>query len=111
VTLKADRIDFFYAGDPQELDKVVASGNVSFTMETSMRQLQADEVTWFTADNKVEFRGNPKVISERGTLTGESIVHYLSDDRTAVVKPRAVFIVPEKKEAEKEPGGKNEGGQ
>ena len=111
VKLRADRISFSYAEDTQELDKVVASGNVSFTMETSERQLQADEVTWFTVDNRAEFRGDPKVISERGTLTGDSIVHYLSDDRTVVTKPRAVFVIPDAEETEKETGGENEAGQ
>ena len=139
VTVKADKIEFFYdvvpgemaAGEettgvaessvtdeqekPAENETEAAAtaspGTVSFTMESSKRELQADEVTWFTADNRAEFRGNPRVVSEDGTLTGTSIVHYLSEDRTVVQNPRAVFVIPEKEEVEKEGDKKIEGKQ
>jgi len=108
VTVDADRIEFFYDEESEELDRVVASGSVSFIMETSRRQLQADETIWFTADNRAEFRGNPTVTDERGTFTGDSIVYHVSDDLIVVTKPRAVFLIPEKEEADEQADENNE---
>ena len=98
LLVEADRLDFVYDEKTGELAQVAATGHVRFTMESSKRQLRADTVTWFIAENKAEFRRNPTIVSERGTLTGESITHYFSEDRTVVKKPRAIFTIPEKKE-------------
>jgi hypothetical protein len=107
VTVNADKIEFFYDEESEELDRVVASGSVSFMMETSGRQLQADEAIWFAADNRAEFRGNPTVTDERGTFTGDSVVYHVSDDLIVVTKPRAVFLIPEKEQADEETDEKN----
>ncbi len=108
VTVNADKIEFFYDEESEELARVVASGSVSFVMETSRRQLQADEAIWFTADNRAEFQGNPTVTDERGTLTGDSVVYHVGDDLIVVTKPRGVFLIPEKEEAEEESNERSE---
>ena len=102
VTVNAERIEFVYDEESNELTRVVATGSVSFVMESTRRQLQADEAIWFTADNRAEFRGNPTVTDERGTFTGDPIVYHVSDDRIVVANPRAVFLIPEREKADKE---------
>jgi len=108
VTVNADKIEFFYDEESGELARVVASGSVSFTMATSQRQLRADEAIWFTADNRAEFRGNPTVTDERGTLIGDSIVYHVSDDLIVVTKPRGAFLIPEKEPADEETDDRDE---
>ncbi|MCK5558828.1 MAG: hypothetical protein KAJ01_10630 [Candidatus Hydrogenedentes bacterium] len=105
LTVRADRIDFFYAesaDEPARIVRVVADGNVSFVMESTRRVLRGDKMTWFVAENKVEFAGNPAVVTEDGTLTGRSIVHYLDEGRTVVEKPRGEFLIPEKEDTKEE---------
>lgn len=107
LTVRADKIEFFYAEDTGELARVTATGNVSFIMDPSKVELHGDTVIWLTAENKVELRGSPKAIGEGWTLTGGSIVYYIEEGRGEVRKPRGEFVIPQKNAAE-EKGDKDE---
>ena len=54
------------------------------------------------ADNRVEFHGNPKIVTEQGVLTARSFIHYVAEDRTVVRNPRGVFVIPEQEDKKEE---------
>lgn len=109
VTVKADRIDFLFDEETDELSRIVATGNVSFTMQASERELRAQRVTWLMAENKVEFHGNPEAVIEGGTMTGESIIYYIEEDRAVVKRPRGAFPIPDKEDKKEEGKAEEEG--
>ena len=91
VTVKADKIEFFYAEDTGKLARIAATGKVSFFVEPSRKEmlepgdpqdameLHGDTVTWITSKNTVELQGNPRAEGEGWALTGESIVYDIEE--------------------------------
>jgi len=102
VTLKADRLDFFY--DEKKADPtpdptpalVVAKGNVS--LSTPSHVLSADESRMSVAENKAELRGSPKATGKKYEyeLRGEFIVYDMDEGRVQVRKPRGTIVTPKK---------------
>lgn len=106
VTLKADRLDFFYdekaaepAPDPTPA-LVVAKGNVSLSTESHV--LAADELRLSVAENKAELRGSPKATGKKYEyeLRGEFILYDMDEGRVQVRKPRGTIVTPKKENAE-----------
>jgi lipopolysaccharide transport protein LptA len=119
ATVRADKIEFFYAEDTGELARIVATGKVSFFVEPSRKEvlapgdpqeameLHGETVTWITSKNTVELQGNPRAEGEGWTLTGKSIVYDIEKGSGQVMKPRGSFVIPKKEDAKGE-GGKEE---
>jgi len=114
ATVRADKIEFFYAEDTGELARIVATGKVSFFVEPSRKEmltpedsqeameLHGDTVTWITSDNTVELQGNPRAKGEGWILTGESIVYNIEEGSGRVMKPRGSFVIPKKEDLKQE---------
>jgi|GEM_PF-3334491 len=119
ATVRADKIEFFYAEDTGELARIVATGKVSFLVEPSRKEvltpkdsqeameLHGETVTWITSKNTVELQGNSRAKGEGWTLTGKSIVYNIEEGSGQVMKPRGTFVIPKREDTkQKEQGEK-----
>ncbi len=105
VTLKADRLDFFYDDKTDEPTRdptpalVVAKGNMSLATQSHL--LRADELRLSMAENRAELRGSPEATGKEYEykLRGEVIVYDMDEGRIQVRKPRGTIVTPKKEDA------------
>ncbi|MDL2207304.1 LptA/OstA family protein [Desulfovibrio sp. OttesenSCG-928-F20] len=92
------------AGD---IDRIVAQGEVR--MKSEDKQGNCDKATYYAKEDRFVMEGSPQLKdSKQSTITGGSIVHYFSSNRSEVLNNAGVvFYAPDKTESAKNGAKKN----
>lgn len=82
VTIYSDRLEVYYGEESDEVDKVVATGNV--------RIVQTDRVgtgghaVYETKQGRITLSDKPRVTKGNDTVSGATIVYYVDEERSVV---------------------------
>ena len=79
-TLYADRLLLFIGGDMEEIEKIVAQGNVRMVQED--REATCREATYYHRDGKLVLRGEPVVREGDNWVSGKRITYYIDEQKS-----------------------------
>lgn len=82
VTIYSDRLEVYYGESSDEVDKVVAIGNVRIVQTN--RVGTGGHALYESKLGKITLSVNPRVTQERDTVTGKVIIYYLDEERSEV---------------------------
>lgn len=82
VTIYADRLEIFYGESSEEVDKIVAIGNVRI-LQTN-RVGTGGHAVYESKLGKITLTVNPRVTQDKDTITGKVITYYVDEDRSEV---------------------------
>lgn len=82
VTIYSDRLEIYYGEGKDEVDKIIAIGNVRI-LQTN-RIGTGGHAVYESKLGKVTLTINPRVSQEKDTVTGKVIIYYLDEDRSEV---------------------------
>lgn len=111
VTIYSDRLEIFYGEGKDEVEKIIATGNVRI-IQTN-RVGTGGQAVYESKEGKVTLTINPKVTQDRDSVTGKVIIYYLDEDRSEVqggenVRVEAVIVPKEGDGPRKNASRKNE---
>ncbi|HTU00996.1 MAG TPA: lipopolysaccharide transport periplasmic protein LptA [Candidatus Sulfotelmatobacter sp.] len=81
-SILADKIEFFFDEQMEEVEHATATGNVRLTY--GERRGVAERAEYFPAESRAVLLGNPKVWQENDVITGCKITLLLREDRSQV---------------------------
>lgn len=82
ITIYSDRLEVYYGENSDEVDKVVAIGNVRI-LQTN-RVGTGGHAIYESKLGKITLTVNPRVTQEKDTVTGKVIIYYLDEERSEV---------------------------
>lgn len=82
VTIYSDRLEVYYGETSDEVEKVVAIGNVRI-LQTN-RVGTGGHAVYESKLGKITLTENPRVSQEADTVTGRVIIYYLDEERSEV---------------------------
>lgn len=82
VTIYADRLEVYYGESSDEVDKIIAIGNVRI-LQTN-RIGTGGHALYESKLGKITLTVNPRVTQDQDTVTGKEIIYYLDDQRSEV---------------------------
>lgn len=82
VTIYSDRLEIYYGEGKEEVDKIIAIGNVRI-LQTN-RVGTGGHAVYESKLGKVTLTINPRVTQEKDTVTGKVIIYFLDEDRSEV---------------------------
>lgn len=82
VTIYSDRLEIYYGSAKDEVDKIIAIGNVRI-LQTN-RIGTGGHAVYENKDGKITLTINPKVTQDRDSVIGKVIIYYLDEDRSEV---------------------------
>lgn len=80
VTIYSDRLEIYYGESSEDVDKVIAIGNVRI-LQTN-RVGTGGHAVYENKVGKITLTINPKVTQEKDSVTGKVITYYLDEDRS-----------------------------
>ncbi len=89
VLIFADRLTTYYDKEGNEVERIVANGNVKITQEDKVGT--SHEAIFENRSRKLLLIGDPHLWQGKDELRGERITVYLDEDRVLVDKARGVF--------------------
>lgn len=89
VTVYADRMEVFYSEDTGQIIRIEYEGTVR--MIKDKRAIIAERATYYGDEEKIDFRGDPRILEGDNLVTGSKIFYYPSKDRL-VVKDSRVYM-------------------
>jgi lipopolysaccharide export system protein LptA len=100
-TLYADRLLLFIGGKMEEIEKIVARGNVR--MVQGERTATCDEATYYHREGTVVLRGEPVVREGNNWVSGKRIIYYIDEQKSVAEgegedRVKVTIIPPEEKE-------------
>jgi lipopolysaccharide export system protein LptA len=101
-TLYADRLLLFIGGEMEEIEKIVARGNVRMVQEN--REATCHEATYYHRDGTLVLRGEPVVREGDNWVSGKRIIYYI-DEKKSVAEGEGeervkVTIIPSEENSE-----------
>ena len=101
-TLYADRLLLFIGGEMEEIEKIVAQGNVRMVQEN--REATCREATYYHRDGTLVLRGEPVVREGDNWVSGKRIIYYI-DEKKSVAEGEGeervkVTIIPREEDNE-----------
>ena len=101
-TLYADRLLLFIGGEKEEIEKIVARGNVRMVQEN--REATCHEATYYHREGTVILRGEPVMREGDNWVSGKRIIYYIDEQKSVVEgegKDRVtVTIIPQEENNE-----------
>ncbi len=94
VTIHADRMDFYFDERMEEIQRVVAVGNVRIAM--GEKYSSSGRAEYFPQEDRALLEGSPRVWQDNDTVSGSRIILYLAQDRAVAEKgdgERVVAVV------------------
>jgi len=82
MSILADQIEFFFDERMEELDRVLAAGNVRLSY--GERRGVAERAEYYPAESRAVLIGHPKVWQNSDVISGCKITLLLRDDRSPV---------------------------
>jgi lipopolysaccharide export system protein LptA len=82
MTICADSMLVFYKEDTGEVTVIEASGNV--TLYKNTRVITSAKATYYAAEDKVVFTGEPRAVDGENMITGSEMTYYIAQDRSVV---------------------------
>jgi lipopolysaccharide export system protein LptA len=82
VTIYSDRLEVYYGESDDEVDKIIASGNVRI-LQTN-RVGTGGHAVYESKLGKITLTENPRVSQDTDTVTGKVIIYYLDEERSEV---------------------------
>ena len=82
ITIYSDRLEIFYGAVKDEVDKIIAVGNVRI-LQTN-RVGTSGHAIYESRDGRITLTINPRVTQEKDSVTGKTIIYYLDEDRSEV---------------------------
>lgn len=82
VTIYSDRLEVYYGESDEEVDKIIAIGNVRI-LQTN-RVGTGGHAIYESKLGKVTLTINPKVTQEKDSVSGKVIIYYLDEERSQV---------------------------
>jgi lipopolysaccharide export system protein LptA len=79
-TLYADRLLLFIAEEGEEIDKILARGNVRMVQDN--RKATCHEATYYHRQGKVVLQGEPVVREGENWVSGKRIIYYIEEQRS-----------------------------
>ena len=79
-TLYADRLFLFIGGEMEEIEKIVARGNVRMVQEN--REATCHEATYYYREGTVVLRGEPVVREGDNWVSGKRIIYYIDEKKS-----------------------------
>jgi lipopolysaccharide export system protein LptA len=79
-TLYADRLLLFIGGEMEEIEKIVARGNVRMVQEN--REATCREATYYHREGTVVLRGEPVVREGDNWVSGKRIIYYIDEQKS-----------------------------
>jgi lipopolysaccharide export system protein LptA len=79
-TLYADRLLLFIGGEMEEIEKIVARGNVRMVQEN--REATCHEATYYHREGTVVLRGEPVVREGDNWVSGKRIIYYIDEKKS-----------------------------
>jgi lipopolysaccharide export system protein LptA len=89
LTIYADKMLVFYKEDGGDVTKIEATGNVKVLKEA--RIITAKAATYFAAEEKVLFTGDPRAVDGDNIVSGTKITYFTEDDRFLVENSRVIL--------------------
>jgi len=89
VTVYADRMEVFYSEETGQIIRIDYEGGVK--MIKNKRAIVSDRATYYGDEEKIDFRGDPRILEGDNLVTGSVIFYYPSKDRL-VVKDSRVYM-------------------
>lgn len=80
VTIYSDRLEVYYGESSEDVDKVIAIGNVRI-LQTN-RVGTGGHAVYENKEGKITLTINPKVTQDKDSVTGKVITYYLDDERS-----------------------------
>lgn len=84
--IQSDRMEVLYNGDSGQVETILCTGGVKVTRDA--RVILSDEATYSGAEEKITFRGEPRIMEGNNLVTGTLIVYYPKADRLVVEDSR-----------------------
>lgn len=91
LKMTADHLTIHF-GETNEVQQIVARGNVIMTQEAEDRRAWAQHAVYEVETGKIVLEGDPRVMSGRDLLAGERITFW-RDDQRMICYPRARLII------------------
>jgi lipopolysaccharide export system protein LptA len=85
MVIRSDVLDVFNTGnegDEDQIEKIVAQGNVQFENET--KRATGDKAVYLAKNRTVVLQGNPKAWDGENEVSGSRITMYLDEDKSVV---------------------------
>jgi lipopolysaccharide export system protein LptA len=82
MTIYADRMLVYYKENTGEVTMIEASGNVKLYKNT--RVITSGKATYYAAEDKVVFTGEPRAVDGENMITGSTMTYYITQDRSLV---------------------------
>ena len=82
MTIYADKMLVTYKENTGEVTKIEASGNVKLYKNT--RLITSNNATYYAAEDKVVFTGEPRAVDGENIITGSTMTYYIAEDRSHV---------------------------
>lgn len=82
VTIYSDRLEVYYGETDDEVDKIIAIGNVRI-LQTN-RVGTGGHAVYESKLGKITLTENPRVSQDTDTVTGKVIIYYLDEERSEV---------------------------
>ncbi len=81
MTIFSEKMRVYYAEDGK-ITKIEAGGGVKLIK--GERVITSEEATYFAAEEKVVFTGQPKAVEGTSMVTGTKMIYLMKDDRSIV---------------------------
>jgi lipopolysaccharide export system protein LptA len=95
MTLHAERMLVSYSRNSGNVTRIDAEGNVRFLRGS--RLITSKTASYFSADEKVVFSGEPRAVEGENVVTGSKMTYFVNDDRFLVDNSK-VFLSTGKKD-------------
>lgn len=89
IVIYSDRMEVSYNDSAGEIIKIHAYGNVK--VQKDERAIFAEEAIYLGQEEKIIFKGEPKVVDGDNVISGTQIIYFFKDER-AVVESSNVTI-------------------
>lgn len=91
ITILADRMDFYFDEKMEEIQRVVAVGNVRIAVRE--KHSSSERAEYFPKEDRALLEGSPRVWHENDTVSGSRIILYLAQDRAVAEKGEGERVV------------------
>lgn len=83
LTVTADRMEFLFDEKMEEVERMVATGNVHIHRQDGTKAV-SERATYFVPEEKVILEGHPRAWKEGNMVSGTRMTLYLQEDRQVV---------------------------
>ena len=101
LTVTADRMEFLFDEKMEEVELMVATGNVHIHRQDGTKAV-SERATYFVLQEKVVLEGHPRAWREGNMVTGTRMTLYLQEDRQVVEgddRERVTAVIYPKRES------------